>query len=94
MKKEKYTAITDVELDKIYKMISKNVKYYRLFNNSKYADNEGRISQEKLAELCNVSRSLIANIESVKVKQTFSISVIASISKVLNVPFENFFKER
>ena len=91
---KQYTAITDVELDKIYKMISKNVKYYRLFNNSKYADNEGRISQEKLAELCNVSRSLIANIESVKVKQTFSISVIASISKVLNVPFENFFKER
>mgnify|MGYP002776042388 CR=1 FL=1 len=27
------------------------------------------------------------------VKQTFSISVIASISKVLNVPFEKFFKE-
>ena len=49
--------------------------------------------EEKLAELCDVSRSLIANIESVKVKQTFSISVIASISKVLNVPFENFFKE-
>ena len=89
-----YTAITDEELDKLYEMISKNVKYYRLYNNSKYTDSEGRISQEKLAELCNVSRSLIANIESVKVKQTISISVIASISKVLNVPFENFFKER
>mgnify|MGYP004484784999 FL=1 len=88
-----YTGITEDELDKIYKMISKNVKYYRLFNNSPYADENGRISQEKLAELCDVSRSLIANIESVKVKQTFSISVIASISKVLNVPFENFFKE-
>ena len=75
------------------KMISKNVKYYRIYNNSPYADVEGRISQEKLAQLCNVSRSLIANIESVKVKQTFSISVIASISKVLNVSFENFFKE-
>ena len=89
-----FTEITEAELDRIYKMISKNVKYYRLFNNSKYADEDGRISQEKLAELCGVSRSLIANIESVKVKQTFSISVIASISKVLNVPFENFFKEK
>ena len=88
-----YTSITENELDKIYKMISKNVKYYRLFNNSPYTDENGRISQERLAELCNVSRSLIANIESIKVKQTFSISVIASISKVLNVPFENFFKE-
>ena len=29
-----YTGITENELDKIYKMISKNVKYYRLFNNS------------------------------------------------------------
>ena len=83
-----YTSITENELDKIYKMISKNVKYYRLYNNSMYADEEGRISQEKLAELCHVSRSLIANIESVKVKQTFSIAVIASISKVLNIHFE------
>lgn len=89
-----FSAITEEELDKIYKMISKNIKYYRLFNKSKYADEDGRISQEKLAELCNVSRSLIANIESVKVKQTFSIAVIASISKVLNIPFEDFFKER
>lgn len=91
---EKNTAITSLELEKIYDTISKNIKYYRIYNNSKYADEYGRISQEKLAELCDVSRSLIANIESVKVKQTFSIAVVASIAKVLNVPFENFFKER
>lgn len=29
-------------------MISKNVKYYRLFNKSKYADENGKISQEML----------------------------------------------
>ena len=85
--------ITEEELNKIFSMISKNIKYYRIHNNSKYADEYGRISQEKLAELCDVSQSLIANIESKKVKQTFSISVIASISKILNVPFEDFFKE-
>ena len=85
--------ITDKELDKIFTMISRNVKYYRIHNNSKYADSYGRISQEKLAELCDVSQSLIANIESEKVKQTFSITVIASISKILNVPFKDFFKE-
>ena len=55
-------------------------------------DENGRISQERLAELCNVSRSLISNIESLKVKQTYSITVIASISKALEVPFEEFFK--
>ncbi len=85
--------ITDEELDKIFLMISRNVQYYRLYNHSKFADNRGRITQERLAELCNVSQSLIANIESEKVKQSFSISVIASISKVLEIPLEEFFKE-
>lgn len=85
--------ITEEELDKIFLMISRNVRYYRLYNHSKFADNRGRITQERLAELCNVSQSLIANIESEKVKQSFSISVIASISKALEIPLEEFFKE-
>ncbi len=86
-------GITDEELDKIFSMISRNVKYYRRYNKSKYADKYGRISQERLAELCQVSQSLIANIESERVKQTFSITVIATISKILGIPFEEFFKE-
>ena len=81
-------------MDKIYKNISKNVKYFRIHNNSSYADEFGRITQERLAEVCDVSRALIANIESEKVKQGFSIRSIASISKALGVPFEEFFKER
>ncbi len=85
--------ITEKELDQIFLMISRNVRYYRLYNHSKYKDNRGRISQERLAELCGVSQSLIANIESEKVRQTFSITVIANIAKVLDVPFEEFFKE-
>lgn len=85
--------ITQKELDNIYLMVSRNVRYYRRYNHSEYADERGRITQERLAELCDVSRSLISNIESEKVKQTFSISIIATISKVLNVPLEEFFKE-
>ena len=85
--------ITNDEIDAIFNMISRNIKYYRLHNKSKYADEFGRISQERLAELCNLSQSLIANIESRKVKQTFSITVVVIISKVLNIPFEEFFKE-
>ena len=85
--------ITDHELDEIFTMISKNIKYYRHHNNSQYSDKSGKITQEKLAELCNVSLSLIANIESEKVKQTCSIEVIASISKVLDIPFAEFFKK-
>ena len=51
--------ITNDEIDALYNMISKNIKYYRIHNKSKYADEYGRISQEKLAELCNLSQSLI-----------------------------------
>lgn len=85
--------ITEEDLNNIFKMISKNVKYYRMYNKSKYAGENGKITQEKLAELCNVSRASIANIESEKVNQTFSITLIATISKALNIPFEEFFKE-
>lgn len=39
-----FTGITEEKLNKIYKHISKNVKYYRLYDKSMYADEEGRIS--------------------------------------------------
>lgn len=45
----------------IYDVISKNIKYYRMHNNSKYSS-FGRMTQEKLAELCGLSHSLISNI--------------------------------
>ncbi len=94
MVSKKYRASAKEE-EAIYDMISDNIKYYRInHNNPDIGDKYGRVSQEKLAEYCDISRSLVSNIESKKVKKTFSISVVINISKVLNVPFENFFKER
>ena len=87
-----FTAITEEELDKIYKMISKNVKYYRLFNKSKYADENGKISQEKLAELSNYSVGFIMNIESEKYYQTFSLGTLWQFGKALNVDIREFFR--
>ncbi len=78
----------------IYQVVSRNVKYYRLNNKSKYADKYGRITQERLAELCDVSLSLISNIESEKVYQTFSIAILYRIARVLNIDIKNFFEER
>ena len=78
----------------IYEVVSKNVKYYRLHNNSKFADEYGRITQEKLAELCDVSLGLISNIESKKVHQTFSIAILYRIARVLNIDIKEFFNER
>ncbi len=78
----------------IYEIVSKNIKYYRLNNNSKYADEYGKITQARLAELCDVSLGLISSIESKKVYQTFSLAILYRIARVLNIDISEFFKER
>ena len=85
--------MTDYD-NEIYKTISRNIKYYRYNNKSKYADKYGKITQEKLAELCDVSLGLISNIESEKVHQTFSIAILYRIARVLNIDIKEFFNER
>ena len=77
----------------IYELVSRNIKYYRLHNNSKFST-YGKMTQEKLAEVCDLSRSLISNIESKKVQQSFSIAVLYRISLALDVDISLFFKER
>ncbi len=77
----------------IYDVVSKNIKYFRMHNNSKYSC-YGKLTQEKLAEECDLSSSLISNIESSKVQQSFSIAVLYRISRVLDVPINDFFVER
>ncbi len=77
----------------IYDIVSKNIKYFRMHNQSKYAK-FGKLTQAELAEYCDLSHSLIANIESKKVQQYFSIAVLYRISKVLEVDIKEFFIER
>ncbi len=77
----------------IYDIVSRNIKYFRLHNNSKYSY-YGKMTQEKLAELCDLSTSLIGNIESRKVAQSFSIAVLYRISRVLEVDIREFFVDR
>ena len=52
------------------------------------------MTQEKLAEKADLSHSLISNIESSKVQQSFSIAVLYRISKVLEVDIKEFFVKR
>ena len=59
----------------IYDLVSRNIKYYRLHNHSKFSS-YGKMTQEKLAEVCDLSHSLISNIESKKVQQSFSLAVL------------------
>ncbi len=77
----------------IYEIVSKNIKYFRLHNNSKYSS-FGKLTQEQLAEQCDLSHSLISNIESKKVQQSFSIAVLYRISKVLEIDIKEFFVDR
>ena len=74
----------------IYSIIGKNIKYYRKL----YSLNVEELTQEHLAELANVSTSLIGNLESKKTYQGISIYNLYKISLILNVPIEIFFINR
>lgn len=75
------------EQAELFKIIGKNTKYYRkLYNLEK-----GKMTQEKLAELVNVSTALIGNLESDKIQQGVSVYTLWKISQVLEISIEKFF---
>lgn len=75
--------------EKLNKIIGKNIKKYRkiTFINGK------KVTQEKLAELINVSVSLISNLESNKCKTGISINNLYKISIVLDTPISKFLED-
>jgi len=74
----------------LYTIIGKNIRYYRKL----YSLNKKELTQEALAEIANVSTSLIGNLESNKTYQGISIFNLYKISKILEVPIEKFFIDR
>jgi transcriptional regulator with XRE-family HTH domain len=68
----------------IYDMASTRIKLFRKFRG---------LTQEQLAEQTLFSRGLIGNIESPKTDQTFSLAVLYSFAKALDIPLELFLKE-
>ena len=74
----------------LYTIIGKNIRYYRKL----YSLNKKELTQESLAEIANVSTSLIGNLESKKTYQGISIFNLYKISKILEVPIECFFIDR
>ena len=79
--------MSNVQSSELYKIIGKNIKYYRkLYNLEK-----GKMTQEKLAELTDVSIALIGNLESEKIDQGISVFTLWKISKALEIPIENLF---
>ena len=75
------------EQEELFRVIGKNTRYYRkLYNLEK-----GKMTQEKLAELANVSTALIGNLESDKIQQGISVYTLWKISQILEIPIEKFF---
>jgi transcriptional regulator with XRE-family HTH domain len=75
--------------EKLNRIIGKNIKKYR-----RLCQNNGKnMTQEKLAELINVSVSHISSLESSKSKKGISIPNLYKISNVLKVPIHKFFED-
>jgi transcriptional regulator with XRE-family HTH domain len=68
----------------IYDRASKRIKFFRKYRG---------LTQEQLSIDSTFSRGFIANIESAKTNQTFSLGVLYYLSLRLNIPIELFVKE-
>ena len=73
----------------LFKVIGYNVKYYR----NLYNLNKGKMTQENLAELVNVSSALIGNLESEKISQGISVFTLWKISQVLEISVDKLFDD-
>ena len=65
-----------------YKVIRKNIKRIRI---------EKGLTQQDLADMTNLSREYITDIESDSRNKHFTISVVGRISEALQIPFSDLF---
>lgn len=79
----------DLEAEELFKIIGGNVKYYRKLYNLR----KGKMTQENLAEMANVSTALISNLESEHIEQGVSVYTLWKISKALEIPVEKLFDD-
>ena len=78
----------------IYELISKNIKYFRLHNNSKYSS-YGKMTQEQLAEMVDISRQHLGAIEAPNIVRPLSLDLLFAIANALDVePYKLFLFNR
>ncbi len=70
------------ELAQQYNTFSNNIRFFR---------KKRQLTQEQLAEQCDLSTSYIKQIESGKEFKNVSLTVILKFSKALNVPINKLF---
>lgn len=88
MKKENkkivYTKSYTHDDEYYYKLIRKNIKKFRL---------EKKLTQQDLADMTDMSREYICDIENDSRNKHLTITVLGRISEALNIDISLFFKE-
>lgn len=74
-----------VEPRELFKILGRNVKYYRGLYNLK----KKKMTQEDLAEIIDVSTALIGNLESAKIEQGVSVPTLVNLSRALEVSIDD-----
>ncbi len=75
----------NIEAKELFKVLGRNVKYYRKLYNLK----KGKMTQEDLAESVDVCTALIGNLESEKIEQGVSVITLVKLSKALEVSIDD-----
>ena len=68
----------------IYDTVRLNIRKYRRL---------AKITQQELADLCELSHGYIRDIESIKMGITFSLDAVEKIAKALNIKVKDLFEE-
>lgn len=76
----------------MYKLVSRNIKFYREYNRNPKNLKE-KLTQLKRAEETDISRSLLSSIESENYYIEYSLAVISRCSKVCCIPLNWYFLE-
>lgn len=69
-------------------------KYLQLSLNIAYYRRKKGLTQEALAELINVSRTHISNVEATKVEKALSLDVLFDIADALEISVDKLFENR
>ena len=77
----------NLEAKKLFESLGRNVKYYRKLYNLKV----GKMTQEDLAEIVDVSTALIGGLESDKINQGISVFNLWKISNALQISIDKLF---
>ena len=75
-------------------MFQNNDKFVQLGLNVAYYRKLKGLTQEQLAEIVDISRTHISNIEAPGMNKSFSLDLLFNIANALNVPINKFFEFR